>query len=99
MIISKKHYGELKSLLAINGRLYSENFELKQENKQLKQDIAKHKEIIINRNRQLSNELYKRVSLTNFLKRLLNNSNITPCQKNIIQLVQRYIACFDKNLK
>lgn len=99
MIISKKHYRELRNCKLENLKLHVDLAISHRMKEQLKKDIEIQLNIIKERNRQLSKYIYRDQKIDEFLKGMLNASNIELSQIKIINYIQEYVELLDKKLK
>lgn len=99
MIISKRYYEELRNSQRENIRLHLDLLSLNRKNEDLKKDNETQIVIIKERNRQLSKYIYRDQKIDEFLKGMLNASNIELSQIKIINYIQEYVELLDKKLK
>lgn len=99
MIISKRYYEELRNTQRENTRLNLDLLLLNRKNEDLKKDNENQIVIIKERNRQISKYIYRNQKIYEFLKGMLNASNIELSQIKIINYIQEYVELLDKKLK
>ena len=99
MIISKRYYEELRNSQRENIRLHLDLMSLNRKNEDLKKDNETQIVIIKERNRQMSKYIYRDQKINEFLKSMLNASNIELSQIKIINYIQEYVELLDKKLK
>lgn len=99
MIISKRYYEELRNSQRENIRLHLDLLSLNRKNEDLKKDNETQIVIIRERNRQISKYIYRNQKINEFLKSMLNTSNIELSQIKIINYIQEYVELLDKKLK
>lgn len=99
MIISKRYYEELRNSQRENIRLHLYLLSLNRKNEDLKKDNETQIVIIKERNRQMSKYIYRDQKINEFLKGMLNASNIELSQIKIINYIQEYVELLDKKLK
>ena len=99
MIISKRYYKELRNSQRENIRLHLDLLSLNRKIEDLKKDNETQIVIIKERNRQLSKYIYRDQKIDEFLKGMLNASNIELSQIKIINYIQEYVELLDKKLK
>lgn len=99
MIISKRYYEELRNSQRENIRLHLDLLSLNRKNEDLKKDNETQIVIIRERNRQISKYIYRDQKINEFLKSMLNTSNIELSQIKIINYIQEYVELLDKKLK
>ena len=93
MIISKRYYEELRNSQRENTRLHLDLLLLNRKKEELEKDNETQIVIIKERNRQMSKYIYRDQKINEFLKSMLNVSNIELSQIKII------INHFKDNLK
>ena len=99
MIISKRYYEELRNSQRENTRLHLDLLLLNRKKEELEKDNETQIVIIKERNRQMSKYIYRDQKINEFLKSMLNVSNIELSQIKIINYIQEYVELLDKKLK
>ena len=99
MIISKRYYEELRNTQRENIKLHLNLLSLNRKNEELKTDNETQIVIIKEGNRQISKYIYRNQKINEFLKSMLNASNIELSQIKIINYIQEYVELLDKKLK